>query len=184
MKLRSRRSFLEAKKLVEEIVADFRGDRKLAVFVNLDLKFHITVENFEGKREYTDQLIGTIREELKNRGLLEKMWLTSTTNSIELNVQGLRTNVVDKLLQYPLKNIVSVGDSPSDIPIFKQTYGIQVPFCDMNIQDITPLEQAKLIAMSPEGGGTTTAKLLMHILETKSNQTLTTKTSSRPSEAS
>jgi phospholipid N-methyltransferase len=35
----------------------------------------------------------------------------------------------------------------------------------MNIDEIAPLEYARLIAIGPEAGGTTTAKLLMHMLK-------------------
>jgi hypothetical protein len=154
-----------ARETVEQVVNEFRRRRNLDVFVNRDLKRHITVENFEGKREITDELVRTIREALNEDSLLDKIWLTTTTNSIEVNVHSLKENVVEILSSYDFGNIVSIGDSRSDIPVFKRTFGIQVPYRDMNIDEITPLEHARVIAIGSEAGGTTTAQLLMHMLE-------------------
>jgi len=154
-----------ARKIVEKVVNEFRERRNLDVFVNMDLKAHITVENFGRKRGITDELVGIIRETLNKHSLLDRIWLTATADSIEANVQGLKENVVDGLLSFDFKNIVSIGGSHSDVPIFRRTFGIQVPYRDTSMDEITPLEYARLIAIGPEAGGTTTAQLLMHMLK-------------------
>ncbi|MCW3129625.1 MAG: hypothetical protein N2V75_05960 [Methanophagales archaeon] len=154
-------------KLLETAVDEYRETTSFDVFVNKDLKNHITIENFERKKEVRDELYELTLKILKENALLEKFWIKKGTDSIEINIttfdKGQIAEMFDGILQKE-GVILAIGDSESDVPLFKSCCGIQIPPKDFTIDEINPLEGTQFIAIGSEGGGTTAAQLLYHIL--------------------
>jgi hypothetical protein len=153
-----------ARRIIQSLVTAFAEKKQANIFVNKDLVSHITIENFERKRELTDELFEIIKGSLIEQGILEKVKLSTGTFSIEIDILGIEQKIISLLHDIGCDNIISIGDSKNDVPFFKSVFGIQIPSDDSDINTIAPLQYAKLIAIGAEGGGTTTSQLILHLV--------------------
>lgn len=116
--------------LTNEIVPLVDSERKKKnslMFVNRDLYTHITIENFSPSILYSDDFLSNLRTLLDEK--LGEHWI-HISSSIEINTNEITKEFPIKLIKSSLglkrKEIISLGDSRMDEPMFKNSIGVQI----------------------------------------------------------
>ncbi|MFX0171983.1 MAG: HAD hydrolase family protein [Candidatus Hodarchaeota archaeon] len=163
----NRKRILECREQILPLVEKERSDRNSLIFVNNDLYTHITIENFTPHLSYSNSFIRDLKSVLEN--YYDDLWIQiSESSSIEINYKSLTKALPMQILLKSVENsygdVIALGDSEVDEPLFKQAIGFQIFDKD---PDQTKFIKFAKYAILDERAGNAAATLFQEILKKK-----------------